>query len=75
MHARVANSFVAPSFNQLYHPNYGNPRWKPQQSVGSEVGVRWHRGASEVQLLRFDQRIRNFISAGQLPQNVPAQPH
>lgn len=71
VHARVANSFVAPSFNQLYYPNYGNPALKPQQSVGSEVGVRWHRGASEVQLLRFDQRIRNFISAGQLPQNVP----
>ena len=32
--------FRAPSVNQLYFPNFGNPNLQPEKSQGLDVGVR-----------------------------------
>ncbi len=40
LHAAHATGFRAPSFNQLFFPNFGNPNLRPEESVSSEIGIR-----------------------------------
>ncbi|MEY4764345.1 MAG: hypothetical protein RI907_1018 [Pseudomonadota bacterium] len=58
----VGTSFVAPSFNQLYWPQYGDPSLKPQRGVNRELNVAWSEDGATLKLVRFENRIRNFIS-------------
>ncbi|MBC8286406.1 MAG: TonB-dependent receptor [Nitrospinae bacterium] len=39
-HVAHATGFRAPSFNQLFFPNFGNPNLKPEESKSSEAGIR-----------------------------------
>jgi vitamin B12 transporter len=64
-------SFVAPSFNQLYFPNFGNPNLQPEEGKHREFSLRWTNAAQQVRLTYFDNRIRGFISSGPQPTNVP----
>lgn len=70
VHASHGTSFVAPSFNQLYFPVFGNPALQPEKGRNTDVGVTWTRGAHEVKLTRFDNRIRGFMTNTTLPVNV-----
>ncbi|MES2888147.1 MAG: TonB-dependent receptor [Pseudomonadota bacterium] len=67
----VATSFVAPSFNQLYFPGFGNPSLLPEEGNHKEVSLRWAARAQEVKLSYFDNRIRGYISTGPAPVNIP----
>jgi vitamin B12 transporter len=69
--ASVGTSFVAPSFNQLYFPGFGNPNLVPEEGRQREVGLAWRSGAVSSRVVYFDNRIRNFISSGPLPPNIP----
>ena len=69
--ASYGTSFVAPSFNQLYWPGYGNPNLLPEEGRHGEVSLRWAIGDHGVRLAWFDNRIDNFISSGPAPANVP----
>jgi vitamin B12 transporter len=40
IHAAHATGFRAPSFNQLFFPNFGNPDLKPERSMSAEIGIR-----------------------------------
>jgi len=40
--ANVSTAFRAPSFNDLYYPNSGNPLLKPERSRNTELGVGYH---------------------------------
>lgn len=71
VHASHGTSFVAPSFNQLYFPNFGNPALQPERGRNTDIGVTWQRGEHEVKLVRFDNRIRGFMTNTTLPVNVP----
>jgi vitamin B12 transporter len=71
LHASVSNSFVAPTFDQLYYPGFSNPHLLPEQGHNREAGVRYLAGGQEVQLTYFDNRVRDFIVAGASPVNVP----
>jgi vitamin B12 transporter len=64
-------SFVAPSFNQLYFPNFGNPDLQPEEGKHGELSVRWADTWQQVRLAYFDNRIRGFISSGPQPTNIP----
>lgn len=64
-------SFVAPSFNQLYFPNFGDPTLRPERGRNTELGLTWARGGHELRLVRFDNRIRGFISNTTVAQNIP----
>lgn len=64
-------SFVAPSFNQLYFPNFGNPDLKPEEGKNTDLGVTWTEGAHTVKLVAFDNKIRGFITNTTKPENVP----
>jgi vitamin B12 transporter len=69
--AAWGTSFVAPSFNQLYFPNFGNPDLLPEKGTHRELSLRWQAAAATVRLAWFDNRIRGYISSGPLPVNVP----
>lgn len=70
--AAAGTSFVAPSFNQLYYPLYGNPHLLPEQGQHRELGVHWGPASGhEFKWALFETRMRHFISAGPSPQNVP----
>lgn len=64
-------SFTAPSFNQLYYPDYGNPDLKPQTGKNTEGSVTWSQGGQTVKLIGYDNKIEGFITDTTLPQNVP----
>ena len=69
--ASWGTSFVAPSFNQLYFPNFGNPNLLPEAGSQRELSLRWQNGAVSTRLAYFDNRIRGYISSGPLPANIP----
>lgn len=75
VHASHGNSFVAPSFNQLYFPGFGNPDLKPEHGKNTDVGLAYTRGDHEVKLVRFDNRVKDLIvnvgtPTGLRPMNV-----
>jgi vitamin B12 transporter len=37
--ANLGSGFRAPSLNELYYPNYGNPNLQPEKSTGYDIGV------------------------------------
>jgi vitamin B12 transporter len=71
VHASHGTSFVAPSFNQLYFPRFGNPLLQAERGKNTDLGVTWTAGAHEVKLVRFDNRIRGFMTNTTLPVNIP----
>jgi len=68
--ASYGTSFVAPSFNQLYYPGYGNPALQPERGSSTELNARWTSGADQIHASWYRSRIRGFITAGQDPVNV-----
>ena len=71
VHVSHGTSFVAPSFNQLYFPGFGNPLLQPERGRNTDVGVSWAAAGQEVKLVRFDNRIRGFQTNTTLPVNIP----
>ncbi len=70
-HASYGTSFVAPSFNQLYFPGFGNPAVQPERGRNRDYGVTWSQGGHEVKLVRFDNRLTNLIAtSGRTVANV-----
>lgn len=69
--ASYGTSFVAPSFNQLYFPGFGNPNLLPEEGKQRELALAWRTGPVTARLAYFDNRIRGFISSGPLPVNIP----
>src|SRR5699024_6218132 len=45
INANYTTAFAAPTFNDLYSPNYGNPDLVPEESSGVEAGLRWQSDA------------------------------
>lgn len=71
----VGTGFRAPSFNELYHPpswgGQGNPNLEPEKSFNREVGLRWSRGFSNVEVTYFNNRVHGLITGwSPMPQNV-----
>lgn len=71
VNASRGTSFVAPSFNQLYFPGFSNPALQPESGRNTELGIAWSGGGHEWRLVRFDNRIRGYITNTTQPQNVP----
>ncbi len=64
-------SFVAPSFNQLYFPGFGNPALLPEEGRHAEVSLRWSGAGQQLRAAYFDNRIRGYIAGGPAPVNIP----
>ena len=71
VNASYGTSFVAPSFNQLYFPAFGNAALQPERGKNLDLGVTWSDAGHTVKVVRFDNRIRGFITSTTLPVNVP----
>ena len=67
----LGKSFVMPSFNQLYFPNFGNPFLLPEEGRHSELSIRYAAAGQQVRAAYFQNRIRGYISSGPLPTNIP----
>ena len=64
-------SFVAPSFNQLYFPNFGNANLQPERGRNTDIGITWSDAGHTVKLVHFDNKIRGFITSTTIAANVP----
>jgi vitamin B12 transporter len=64
-------SFVAPSFNQLYFPMFGTPDLQPEKGRNTDLGIAYSAGGHKVKLVRFDNKIRGFITSTTAPANIP----
>ncbi|MFC5497701.1 TonB-dependent receptor domain-containing protein [Caenimonas terrae] len=69
--ASHGTSFVAPSFNQLYYPDFGNPLLQPERGRNTDVALTWTAPGQEVRLVRFDNRIRGYMTSTTVPTNIP----
>jgi vitamin B12 transporter len=63
---------VAPSFNQLYFPNFGNPLLQPEEGRHAELALRRSTAAQSLRIAAFAHRIRGYITPGANPGNVDA---
>lgn len=71
VNASYGTSFVAPSFNQLYFPNFGNPNLQPERGRNTDLGVAWSDAGQTVKLVHFDNKIRGFISNTTIASSIP----
>ncbi|RZL87171.1 MAG: TonB-dependent receptor [Variovorax sp.] len=69
--ASQGTSFVAPSFNQLYFPDFGNPNLQPEEGKNTEIGITWSQGDHSVKLVGYDNKIQGFITNTTRPENIP----
>ena len=67
----LAKSYVAPSFNQLYFPSFGNPLLLPEEGRHSELNARWSIGEQALRVALFRNRYRGYITSGPAPVNLP----
>ncbi|SFT76074.1 TonB-dependent receptor domain-containing protein [Halomonas saccharevitans] len=70
LRASFGTAFRAPTFNDLYYPNYGNPDLESEESESIELGVRaqFERGFWDLALYETD--IENFITGQRSPTNI-----
>ena len=64
----LGTGFKAPSFNDLYFPNYGNVNLEPEKSVGADIGFEY--STSRDGLLNvsvFQNKLRNLITGVFVP--------
>ncbi|MFM9899637.1 MAG: TonB-dependent receptor domain-containing protein [Polaromonas sp.] len=71
VNASYGTSFVAPSFNQLYFPNFGNALLQPERGRNTDLGVTWSDAGHTVKLTHFDNKIRGFISNTTIASSIP----
>ena len=70
--ASISNAFKAPTLNDLFYPftNFGfgftysgNPNLKPERSQNREVGLHYAGGGQRINVIYFDNRIRDLIAS------------
>ena len=69
--ASMNNAFRAPTFNELYYPNFGNPNLSPEKSRNVEIGLRYAHLSGEVALTGFYNQIQDLIVSVQESNYVP----
>ncbi len=64
-------SFVAPSFNQLYFPGFGNVLLQPERGRNTDVGLTYSQSGHQLKLVYFRNKIKGFITSTTLAANIP----
>jgi vitamin B12 transporter len=70
--ASFGNAFKAPTFNQLYYPNYGTASLKPETSTSVEAGVAGNHELVQWELRAYHTNIANLINTNPNPNNFSA---
>ena len=60
--ASFGNAFKAPSLNDLYYPNYGNPTLKPEESTSYETGIAGNHNWGNWEIRAYHTNIDNLIT-------------
>lgn len=60
--ASFGNAFKAPSFNDLYYPNYGNRNLKPEESTSFEAGLAGNHDWGQWEIRAYHTNIDNLIT-------------
>ncbi|PSW03363.1 TonB-dependent receptor domain-containing protein [Photobacterium lipolyticum] len=69
-------AFKAPTFNDLYYPDSGNPDLQPQESDSTEVGIAGSHRLVSWRLSAYDSKVDNMIiyyPPTWTPENVDAE--
>ncbi|POZ61285.1 TonB-dependent receptor domain-containing protein [Chromobacterium alticapitis] len=61
--ARVSfgTGYKAPSFNDLYYPDSGNPNLKPETSKNTELAVQYRKAGRSASLTLFQNKVEQLI--------------
>jgi vitamin B12 transporter len=73
LRATAGTAFHAPTFNDLYYPDFGNPDLEAESSKSFDVGADWHAGTQAFSATYFQNRISDLIVfdlATFLPENL-----
>ena len=61
--AGISNAFRAPTFNELYDPNFGfgNPNLKPEKARSTELGLQYQNAGQYLKAVIFRTRTNDLI--------------
>jgi len=59
--ASVGTAFKAPTFNQLYFPNFGSATLRPELSRSTEIGVAQHTGFGKWSLNAYETKVTDLV--------------
>jgi len=60
--ASYGTAFKAPTFNQLYYPNFGDANLKPEESKNIEAAIKYSVEKLHASVTVFDNKIENLIA-------------
>lgn len=60
--ANYGKAFRAPTFNQLYYPNFGDPTLSPEKSDNVEAGLKYTGGKLNAGVTVFQNKIRSLLA-------------
>jgi vitamin B12 transporter len=61
LRALAGTTFRAPSFNDLYFPDYGVPTVRPERGRSIEAGLSWRGEGADAQFTAYRNRVRDLI--------------
>ncbi|MFZ6734445.1 TonB-dependent receptor domain-containing protein [Undibacterium sp. Ji42W] len=67
VNASYGTSFRAPTFNELYYPNYGVATNKPEKAKNAEIGAYFEQGNTQLSAVYYQNKATDLlISAGSI---------
>ena len=60
--ASYGTSFRAPTFNDLYYPDFGIPTNKPEKGRNAEIGLHYNDGQSQLSAIYYHNKITDMIN-------------
>ena len=58
----LGTSFLAPTFNQLYFPGFGNSSLQPQENRAAEVGLKYDVKGLALSAVLYRNKVQGFIA-------------
>ncbi len=71
LRALAANTFRAPSFNDLYYPGYGVATLQPERGRSVEAGLVWRTALSHANATWHRNAVRDLVAFESNPGNCP----
>jgi vitamin B12 transporter len=72
--ALAGTTFRAPSFNELFYPDFGVASIKPERGRSVELGINWRAGDSEAAATVYQNRVRDLIAYQPVQQACSSDP-
>lgn len=72
--ASFGTAFNAPTFNQLYFPNFGTATLKPEEARNKEIGLNYDNGDHHVSAIYYHNEVSNLIINPSTTNNPSSNP-